>query len=83
MEYEVILLRSGHDHVIYWGKDREKAIHAMQVYVAKNGFFVQELTGRYVVTDIILLETERISAANEKVSVTRYCELFDLNNRRL
>jgi hypothetical protein len=85
IEYSVVLKRhtssSKPDTILFRDEDREVAISEMQKYYKKNGFTIYDKDGHYTISNIILVEQESIVGA-PILSVTKYCDLFDVFDRR-
>lgn len=81
IEYAVYLKRfqgsPRPDVCVFADDDRETAIRAMASYVKHNGFTVHDQDGWFTVSDVVLVEKERIVGA-PVLSVTSYCKLFDV-----
>ena len=53
----------------------------MAKYVKENGFSIHDRDGWFTVADVVLVEKEPIFGA-PVISVTPYCELFDVYGNR-
>ena len=86
VEYSVVLKRhkgsSRPNVILFRDEDREKAIKEMAKYRKTNGYSVQDHDGKFTIADILLVEQEPIVGA-PVLSVTPYCQIFDVyGNRR-
>lgn len=83
IEYEVTAKRHDGskrgDMTLYIDEDRDKAIEWMGKYVRKYGFTLDDYDrGNISVADLLLKEQTLENGKTKVLSVTPYCEIFDV-----